>query len=242
MEITVALLIYKSSDYLDFVMESLLSHTSKNHNVRYLIVCNDATDEVIIKASEYASELTKNYNPHIKVVTHNNPNPDDWWIQNVYNAWNRCLNECDTDYICFVNSDMAFTEGWLDNLAKYDTMQFIPTSRLVESGRMPSLPGLISRNFGQSIREFDREGFERFAEEQKREGAMTWVGAYMPSLFKVDTLKSIGGWSKNIGNTPGDQITFKKLFQRYGLKHVMVLDSIAYHLQRGESAETGDLR
>jgi len=242
MDITVALLIYRSPEYLDFVMESLLSHPSKEHNVQYLIVCNDATDDVIIKASEYASELSKDYSPPINVVSHRNDNPNDWWIQNVYNAWNRCIKECETDYICFVNSDMAFTEGWLDNLAKYDTKMYIPTSRLIESGRMPSLPGLISRNFGQSIRAFDRKGFEDFAEGEKRPGMMQNMGAYMPSLFKVDTLKSIGGWSKNEGNHPGDQITFARLYQKFGMKHIMVMDSMAYHLQRGESAETGDLK
>jgi glycosyltransferase involved in cell wall biosynthesis len=241
-DITVALLIYRSPDYLDFVIESLLSHPSKEHNVQYLIVCNDATEEVIIKASEYASELSKNYEPTIKVVSHNNENPNDWWIQNVYNAWNRCIKECETEYICFVNSDMAFTEGWLDNLARHDTGMYIPTSRLVESGRMPSLPGLISKNFGQSIRLFDREGFEDFAKKEARPGIMQGMGAYMPSLFNVEALRSIGGWSKNNGNTPGDRITFGKLYQKLGLKHVMVMDSIAYHLQRGESAETGDLK
>lgn len=241
MKITIALLIYKSPLYLDFVMDSLLEHQSNEHDVEYLIVCNDATDEVIIAASKYASELSKNYKPKIKTVTHTNVNPNDWWIQNVYNAWNRCIDECETEYICFVNSDMAFTEGWLDNLAKYDTKMYIPTSRLVESGRMPSLQGLISRNFGQSIRLFDKEGFERFAEESKEDGIVEWQGAYMPSLFNVNVIKSVGGWSKNLGNTPGDRITFDKLYRKFGLKHIMVKDSIAYHLQRGESAETGDL-
>lgn len=242
MDVTVALLIYRSPAYLDFVMKSLLETHSKEHNVRYLIVCNDATEEVIIKASEYASELSKNYEPQIDVVTHTNLDPNAWWIQNVYEAWNRCLSECKTPYICFVNSDMAFTEGWLDNLAKYSTSQFIPTSRLVESGRMPSLPGLISRNFGQSIRTFDKGAFEQFAAEQSRVGFMQGMGAYMPSLFDVSILRSVGGWSKNQGNMPGDQITFRKLHKKFGLKHIMVLDSIAYHLQRGESAETGDLK
>lgn len=244
MNITVALLIYKSPAYLDFVMNSLLEHHSTKHDVEYLIVCNDATDEVIIKASEYASELSKNNDPKITVVSHRNDNPDDWWIQNVYNAWNRCISECKTDYICFVNSDMAFSDGWLDNLAKYNTDHFIPTSRLVESGRMPSLKGLLSVNFGQTIGEFskNKRHFEDYIEQISADKSIPWMGAYMPSLFKTATLRSIGGWSKNEGNTPGDQITFRKLYQKFGLKHIMVMDSLAYHLQRGESAETGDLK
>jgi len=55
MKITVATLIYKSTEYLDFVMDSLLKHHSTKHDVEYLIVCNDATEEV----KEYA---LNNYN------------------------------------------------------------------------------------------------------------------------------------------------------------------------------------
>lgn len=240
MDITVATLIYKSPAYLDFVMKSLLENHSDEHNVEYLIVCNDATDDVIIEASKWASELSKDYSPKITVVSHTNPNPNDWWIQNVYNAWNRCVTECKTDYICFVNSDMAFTKDWLDNLAKHDLSKFIPTSRLVESGRMPSLNGLISCNLGQTLSEFQKNKFEKFAESIKEDGYVPWVGAYMPSLFDVEVLRSIGGWYKNIGNMPGDQITFKNLYQKFQLKHIMVMDSIVYHLQRGESVEVGD--
>ncbi len=242
MNITVATLIYKSPAYLDFVMESLLRHHSKKHDVRYLIVCNDATEEVIIKASEYSSELSKNYDPNIRIVTHTSLNPDGWWLDRVYDAWNRCLIECETEAICFVNSDMAFTDGWLDNLARYDLDKYVPTSLLVESERMPSLPGLISKNFGQTLGSFQREEFEAFAKEVSEEDtAVAGVGAYMPSLFKKDVLYRAGGWRKNWNNIPGDRITFGILENKLGMTRVMVKDSIAYHFQRGESTECGDV-
>jgi len=240
MNITIALLIYASPRYLDFVMESLLLHSSKEHKIKYLIVCNDASDNVLIKASEYASELSKNYEPEIRVVNHVNNPKDPFWIQNVYSAWNRCLSECDNEYICFVNSDMVFTPNWLDRLVKYDTSKCIPTSWLVESGRMPSIPGLISRNFGQSLDSFDDDSFQTFAKSIIEDG-FSMGGAYMPSLFNADMLRSVGGWSYNQGNYPGDKITFELLRRKYGLQHIMVKDSIVYHLQRGESAEVGDL-
>ena len=63
----------------------------------------------------------------------------------------------------------------------------------------------------------------------------------MPSLFKKEVLKSIGGWHRNVGNIPGDRITFARLNQKFGIRNVMVKDSIVYHFQRGESAEVGDL-
>ncbi|TFH25724.1 glycosyltransferase family 2 protein, partial [Candidatus Bathyarchaeota archaeon] len=208
MNITVAMLIYKSPAYLDFVVNSLIEHPSKDHNVNYLIVCNDATVDVILQAEKWSRH------PGVRHVVHENENPEDWWIQNVYNAWNRCLAETKTEAICFVNSDMAFTDEWLDALAFYDLDKFIPTSKLVESGRMPSLPGLISKNFGQTLDDFNRKEFESFARGISRPAVQFSCGAYMPSLFKTSTLKNIGGWRKNTGApgggiiTPGDRITF----------------------------------
>jgi len=240
MRITVATLIYKSPAYLDFVMKSLLAYHSTEHEVEYLIMCNDATEEVIIESSKWVSEISKDYSPKIRVISHFNLDQNAWWLDRVYNAWNRCLIECETEAICFVNSDMAFTAGWLDNLAKYDLGKYIPTSRLVESERMPSLPGLVSKNFGQTLATFQKEEFESFAEEISEEGSVVGVGAYMPSLFAKEILYRAGGWRKNWNNIPGDRITFD-ILAKMGLERIMVNDSIAYHFQRGESAEVGDL-
>lgn len=246
MDITVATLIYKSPAYLDFVLNSLRNHPSKNHNVQYLVVCNDATEEVIECAKNWEAISTSSLMEHtlepVKVVVHENGNPDDWWLDRVYNAWNRCLIECETEAICFVNSDMAFTDGWLDSLARYDLDKYVPTSMLVESERMPSLPGLISKNFGQTLGSFQREEFEAFAKEVSEEdAAVVGVGAYMPSLFKKDILYRAGGWRKNWNGIPGDRITFGILENKLGMIRVMVKDSIAYHFQRGESTECGDV-
>lgn len=236
MTITVATLIYKSPTYLDFVMNSLLHHKN-DVEVEYLIVCNDATSDVVLRAEKWSRHS------NIRHVVHKNKNPNDWWIQNVYNAWNRCIAECQTEKICFVNSDMAFTNGWLDKLAHFDLDKYIPTSRLVESGRMPSLPGLISKNFGQTLDEFDKEAFEEFAYHISKPTCLRRTGAYMPSLFKTKTLRDIGGWRHNTTGgyiTPGDRITFG-ILHNHGIEHICVCDSIVYHFQRGESAESGDL-
>ena len=247
MDITVATLIYKSPAYLDFVMNSLLEHPSEKHNVQYLIVCNDATDEVKQCAKawhyqwHYQSAMHPETMPIIDVVIHENEDPNDWWIQNVYNAWNRCLLECETEAICFVNSDMAFTKGWLDALTELPIDIFIPTSRLVESERMPSLPGLISKNFGQTLGTFNKDDFEQYAEHTREKAYSIGKGAYMPSLFKTRRLIAAGGWHKNVGNMPGDRITFEILKNKFKMERAMVHDSIVYHFQRGESAETGDL-
>lgn len=242
MEITIATLIYKSPAYLDFVMNSLFANRSKHHDEHYLIVCNDATPEVVEHAMrKYAFRSDFK----CQVVDFRNADPNEYWIQRVYNAWNACLNNCETPYICFVNSDMAFSPGWLDNLAKHDLTKVVPTSRLVESERMPSLPGLIGKNFGQTIGSFNEAAFLKFADEIRTDGIAPQVGAYMPSLFSTELLKKAGGWRKNYiypngHQIPGDQITFAILQKHFGLVNVMCCDSIVYHLQRGESSEVGD--
>ncbi len=236
-DITIATLVYKSPEYLDFVLDSLKRYGSLENRVQYLVIANDATDEIKDKVLALTARSDA---PHTGVI-HDNPDPDEWWIQRVYAAWNRCLEECETDYICFVNNDMAFTNGWLDALAKYDLTRYVPTSRLVESERMPSLPGLISKNFGQTLASFRNDEFQKFADSVKAQGFAAGVGAYMPSLFRVDVLKSVGGWHKNVGNIPGDRLTFSLLKKYMGIEQIMVMDSIAYHFQRGESAEVGDL-
>lgn len=244
MEITIATLIYKSPAYLDFVMESLLEHRTQNHKIKYLIVCNDATEEVKESALDWSYYL----GGQCRTVIHDNPNPTSYWIQRVYSAWSRCVTECETEAVAFVNSDMRFTDGWLDNLAKHDLNKFVPTSRLVESARMPSLPGLISKNFGQTIKDFKLQelAFQNYAKEISEDKTTLKIGAYMPSLIKTDWLRQINGWHPNAWNQygheiPGDRITFAILEQRFGIQNIMCHDSIVYHLQRGESAESGDL-
>jgi len=245
MKITVATLIYANPKYLEFVFNSLLgvwNRVAEDKKVEYLVVANDPWDCVVDYLNSDAWNNAIAARANIRVVVHRNENPNDWWIQNVYNAWNRALNECKTERICFVNSDMAFTHSWLDNLNKYPLDLVIPTSRLVESERMPSLPGLIGKNFGQTIKSFRKDDFEEFAAGISEESYSIGVGAYMPSLFQTDILKSVGGWTKNTNGIPGDRITFYKLWEKFGLKHIMVNDSIVYHLQRGESAESDDLK
>lgn len=242
MDITIATLIYKSQEYLNFVLNSLTEHTKDtNHNIKFLVVANDAEEEILdtLEEMDYFSTCIPS-KIAFKFVDHRNEDKNAIWIDRVYNAWNRCIEECDTEAICFVNSDMSFSKNWIDNLAKYNLMRFIPTSRLVESGRMPSLPGLISKNFGLVLNEFNKEGFENFADEIRSPTVSIGVGAYMPSLFITERIRGIGGWRKNSGGVSGDRITFR-LLEQMGIRHIMVNDSIVYHFQRGESSEVGDL-
>lgn len=247
MKITIGMLIYASPAYLENCLTSLDSHPNEGIEQDYLVVANDPWLNMLeyLNSDKYKEFCAKLKNP-VRTIIHNNEPLDPYWIQNVYSAWNRVLSECINDYIVFVNSDMLFTNNWLTNLAKYPLNGFyktIPTSRLVEGGRMPSLPGLISKNFGQSLGELDVQRFEEYAKSIEEKDLFTVdVGAFMPSLFRADNLRAIGGWHKNQNGVPGDQITAHLLKRNFGMRRIMCHDSIVYHWQRGESAESNDLK
>src|SRR5512138_3730965 len=65
---------------------------------------------------------------------YHDPNPTDHYLSRVYRCWNYCVESSEADYVCLVNSDMAFAPGWLDALKKRLDGRTLPTSRLVEPG------------------------------------------------------------------------------------------------------------
>jgi hypothetical protein len=240
-KITIATLIYANPDYLEFVLSSLDSHVNVLCDIEYLVVANDPWPTVLnYLDSDRWIKFRDSLSKPLKLVIHNNPDINAWWLDRVYSAWGVCLEHCKTPLIYFVNSDMAFCNHYLDNLLYYDMDRYVPTTRLVESERLPSLPGLISKNFGQTLSTFRKDEFEAFASSISSRVAHTNIGAFMPSLHDVNKLRSIGGWEKNINGVPGDQITFAR-YRNIGITPIMVCDSLAFHFQLGEKTESGDI-
>ena len=229
LKVVVVCLIYKSINYLEFVLNSFNRHTT---NAELLFVANDATDKV----KEY---LDKNKINHL---IFENKDKDEHYIRRVYRAWNFGGNHADGDVIVFVNSDMAFSENWLENLLKNVNEERIVTSRLVESGKLESGKTAISKNFGKSYKEFDRQQFENFANENKEDKILKG-GLFMPCAIYKDIFVKSGGYP--IGNTvkrsgkviSGDWIYFYKTLGAMNIKHYTVADSIVYHIQEGEMDE-----
>jgi hypothetical protein len=234
-------LIYKSVSFLDFIVDQLQSNFCKSDklNVGIRIVCNDATDKVL----DYIK--TKN----IAYSIYNDPKPEDYYLNRVYRAWNYSGMSTTYDNIIFVNSDMAFSESWLDNLFKYHDGINIPCSRLVESGKMPSGKWARGYNFGTTPANFNKQAWEDSANISKIPSFGSH-GLYMPCLLKTERFKDTGGfpegniYSGGIGAhtsqfiKSGDDYYFHDILENeYNMKHITVFDSLVYHMQEGEKDE-----
>ncbi len=234
-------LVYQSVEWLKFIYEQVVKHTDLTDK-EFFFVANDANEPVL-------RYLRDNYIPHY--VFNNSPEQrGEWFINNVYRAYNFAVGKARGDFLVFLNSDMALTPGWFDSLWKAYQGGNCLTSRLVESGKLRSGQYGVERDFGRDCFSYREEEFQNYARDlalpEIREG-----GLFMPLLIRKEHFEQVGGYPE--GNiTPGSDI-FKPLIARLGepcisgdnvlmqklqvrgVRHQTVFDSIVYHFQCGES-------
>ena len=160
------------------------------------------------------------------------------------------------EYIVFINSDMAFSPGWLDIL--YERISSLPyesalCSRLVERGVLRSGTYGIEKNFGNVPEDYREKDFLEYIETIKRNECHE-SGLYMPMLIKKEHMEAIGYYPEGnicpggdmfnptyarLGEPciPGDKVLIEKL-KTIGVKHYTTFDSIVYHFQEGEMRDT----
>jgi len=239
--IEIITLVYKSIDYLDLIYEELKSDKCKikGWDVGIRIVANDATLEVL----EHLKTLD------IPYTVYNDPNPNEYYINRVYRAYNHSVKTSEYDNICFVNSDMVFSDKWLDNLLVHHDGVNIPTSRLVESGKMRSGTYGVSHNCGRHPKEINKTMWGRVVEQLSTD-EIHEGGLFMPCVFEKSKLIMSGLYPEGniykdgIGTLhphgviqSGDDWYFRKLVKDYGMKHLTVFNSLVYHIQEGEKSE-----
>lgn len=220
-EVTLVVLVYRSLKWLDWCMTGV-DESENETRYSWLVVANDATDEVRAD-SRIGLEFTNN-------------DPNEFYINRVYRAWNAGVEEAPTQLVVMLNSDMYPADHWLDELVRVKRQhpQTVPTSLLVESGKLPSGMPEHVRNFGMTPEEFDLAGFLAHAGTIKKPGLAEPGRLYMPILVDRQEFLDIGGYPE--GNPPGTTGD-KDLIRRYaaaGFKHVTALGSIVYHVQTGE--------
>jgi hypothetical protein len=243
-KVSIACLIYKSTRWLQFVYDQVRKHTDLS-NAEFYFVANDANEYVL-------NYLKDNKIPH---YIHNNTEEQkkEWYINNVYRAWNTAIRVANGEYVVLINSDMAFTPNWLDSLIKnYDDTKMV-TSRLVERGVLRSGQYGVEKNFGNVPGDYDERGFHQFAKQIASNHTMPG-GLYMPMLIKKEYLERINYYPEgnittdsNIFNPryakkgedciPGDKVLVMKL-NTLGIQHVSDFNSIVYHFQEGEMRDT----
>lgn len=246
--VTIVCLIYKSVKWLNFVYEQVLKNTDLNDKEFYF-VANDATEEV----KQY---LHNNYIPHY--IFDNSPEQKkDWYINNVYRAWNFAASKAKGDYVLFINSDMAFSNNWVENLFSKINGKNCVTSRLVESGKLTTGGLNVEKFFGYTPDDYNEKGFLELVSDlsvNKTEPG----GAYMPLLIKKDVFLAVDGYpegnvkktSKNLFKPEiaekgeelinGDDVLMQKLKTK-DVHHVTSFDSVVYHFQEGEMSDEKDV-
>jgi len=230
--ISIISLIYKSPKYADFVYNGIMEKTPeiKEGKAEFYFLVNNGTDEIKRHLKE------KGYPHYIFDTPPQKPYPAN--IGDIYRAWNFAVIKAKGNIVVLVNSDMAFSKDWLENLIKNLDENKVITSRLVESGKIPSIfPHTIVKNFGRSPEEFNKEDFEIFAETIK-EDKLALRGTFMPmAIHKSNFIKSGGYPNGNPGGVSGDYYFFYKVLEPMGIKHYTAMDSVAYHIQEGEVSE-----
>lgn len=217
--VTVACLTYRKPEWLAFFLEGLA--WSKNLTpYRTMVVGNDAEPDVVA-----TGRLD---------VDARNADPSEHYLSRVYRSWNLAVESSETELVCLANDDMVVSDYWLDELVEAHSDTTLPTSLLVESGRIPSAMPEYVRNFGLTPEQFDRDGFAAHASQIRRRGEVEPGRLFMPVLFSRAAFLQVGGYP--IGNpagTTGDKDLFAR-FARAGYRHLTALGSVCYHVQEGE--------
>jgi len=243
---SIVCLVYKSTQWLQFVYNQILKYTDLSDKEFYFVT-NDATPEVV----QY---LKDNYIPHY-VFNNNKEQKKEWYINNVYRAWNFAAKKAQGDYIVFINSDMAFTPKWLENLTSALNGSNCVASRLVESGKLKSGQYGIEKNFGRTTSQYKESAFQSYA-DTIRENNVQNGGLFMPLLIKKKDFLRVGGYPE--GNIKkgsdifspkiakqgdplisGDAVLMQKL-ATVGIRHQTTFSSLVYHFQCGEMDSKGE--
>lgn len=244
--ISIVCLIYQSTAWLEFVYNQVLKYTDLSDK-EFFFIANDATPEV----KKY---LHDNYIPHY-IFDNTEEHKKEWYINNVYRAYNYGAKMAKGDFVMFLNSDMAFSPNWLENAyAHYDGHNCI-ASQLVQNDKFATNEaGFIGvvKNLGYHISDYEEDNFISLTEEIS-EKKLVPGGSFMPLLIKKTDFEKVGGYPE--GNIAPESdpfnpvivkkgeplmsgdIAFMKKLTHFGIKHMTALDSLSYHFQEGEKQD-----
>lgn len=244
-KISIISLIYKSTEFCDWVYDSVMEFTPKikSGEAEFFFVANDPTEKVV-------AHLQRMGYPH--VVQRNNVYSDadrfdagyakPEYIGRVYAGYNRGIIEAKGELIVLINSDHFFSPDWLEGLLKFSDRKNIVSSTLVER-KHPDydvFPGAIHGEFGNHPANFQKEHFLKFAAKIRKTG-LEHGKAYMPCLFHRDNAILAGLYPEgNLADKSPDRVyqhgdvAFFSRLSKMGVKHLTSLDSVVYHLKEGE--------
>jgi len=211
-------MIYRSPAFRDFLEGQMYEQGWGIGGVKYRTVANDPVPGL---------RLTDDCD------IYHDPNPTDHYLARVYRCWNYCVESSTAEYVCLVNSDMAFSPGWLEALKRRLDGRTLPCSRLVEPGFIRPGQHALEIDIGRDPSTFPFEAWHsmvRDLTEPRTEAG----GLFMPCVLHRETFLRVGGYPHgNVGPVSGDAVLFYAMAEA-GFQHVTCFDSLVYHMQEGE--------
>ena len=213
-------------DMLEFSSRELL-RTAGTEEFDYLVVTWNPSPEV--------QQWLEAHPEAVQVEYPTDPELD--YVPNLRQMFNRGFQAgCEmNDYVCIVNTDMAFGTDWLINLMRRATPEIIPNS-LHLSPIIGS--NIISVNCGiPTEATFDVSRFKRLhdmlfedkVETEEQRGGWRNTNT-MPYIVHKQWWEKCGPWRPNhvVGQEPPDRQFFRRIHEAGG-KYVLCRDSICYH-------------
>jgi hypothetical protein len=253
-KLSIVCLIYKSTKYLQFVYDQVRQFTDLS-DAEFFFVTNDAEPPVVnyLTAHQIPHYIFNNTSAHVQAH-----GKTESYVNNVYRAYNYGASKAQGKYLLMINSDMAFSKGWVDNMFRHfgdsgKDEQMCITSRLIESGRYLSGTHGLSYDCGKFLRTYNQAKFQAKAAAISQPTLIP-KGLYMPLLIKKSVFDKVGGFpegnltkdctdifnptiaKKGVPSVPGDLVFMQKL-ETIGVHHYTAFDSIVYHFQNGEMFE-----
>lgn len=222
-EVTVAALVYRDAGWIRWMKEGIIAAKNDYAAYRLMVISNDGTPEV--EGSKHVTHVFRN------------PDPAEHFIKRVYRAWNYAVASAKTELVCLINSDMYVSDYWLDELVlcREKMGKCMPTSLLVESGRLASAMPEYVKDFGTSPETFQTEAFLTHAEKIRQPGMIEPGRLFMPLLVAKSEFIGYpeGNPFVNGKTISGDKALFDEMSRR-GYPWVTCMGSIVYHTQEGE--------
>lgn len=219
-------------DMLDFSTRMLRINAGTN-DYDYCLVTWNATNEIAewIDADGRVAWSVYETNPDLEYV----PNLRAMMSAGFNVGYN--LN----DFVCIVNTDMAFGTDWLINLVKHATEDVISNSLHLSPIKGPNVvtidcgvPTRTTFDADKFWRKHDDVRFDGIETEEQRGG---WRATNtLPYVIHRKWWDRCGPWVPRFathGNDPPDRQFFERC-HNHGARHVLVGNSVCYHHEAAE--------
>ena len=248
-EVTIISLIYRSPEYAVGLYKRLLETTptiASGKTLFYFVANNANTKTLKTLVRENIPHLIFNSEEVEEKVHFDLGFSGPEYIGRVYAGYNFGIQSCKTKKVVLINSDMVFSNNWLEGLLAYEDGKSIVSCTLVERNhpRFGLFPGALEHNFGSSFKNLMWDAWLEFSKSKTSSALeISNGGPYMPSLFLTDWFNEITYFPQGNLRHPsgaysdvlytGDEFLFLK-FRESGIRHITSPGSYCYHFKEGE--------